>query len=548
MANFKQGNQSENQALLKHVAKHGLQGYSAWDFLEISQNGALSDLSFIEQTHLKVLRVILLRQYYLTSQAETEFRQLEQHLDDLPIDSVFILSCEASRLFLHLNKETIAIEYLAKAEQLVDQVNPQLLGSLSSARGFLGAYLWDDITAEPYNFAAALPIPTDHPYSVAWSEHTRLAWLGWAAGLKGNYADGLVHSLASLSLYSPMEMYGGGKQQTEVNALLFRALLAESINTEVFSRMRQSLEKTQNTRLLSTVALAEGIRQSQTGKIKEAHQSFQWAIGNMYAHSDFSRATVFAFDIMLDFYREHNMVKPLIDLLEKRTFVFETLQVKANALFRILVVKASELNRAKEEIHNSYFELINRMAAIGENRDDSTGQHTQRVGEMAYKLAKKLNIIHAKELGEAARLHDLGKVALPDSILLKSSGLTSEEHQEMQKHTLIGAKLLADGSPAILKLAHDIARHHHERWDGTGYPDGLSGEGIPIAARIVAVADAYDALTSNRPYKKAWHSVKALQEIKASSGMHFDPQVVNALEKILSQPSKAEKAAKKVVK
>jgi putative two-component system response regulator len=130
----------------------------------------------------------------------------------------------------------------------------------------------------------------------------------------------------------------------------------------------------------------------------------------------------------------------------------------------------------------------------------------------------------------AAPLHDIGKVGIPDAVLLKPGRLTAEEFEAMQEHVTIGAKILAEGRFAVVRFARVIALSHHERWDGTGYPQGLRGEEIPIAGRLVAVADVFDALTHERPYKRAWSVDEAVEEIRQLAGTHFDPQVVEAFE------------------
>ncbi|RZA24510.1 MAG: HD domain-containing protein, partial [Proteobacteria bacterium] len=134
----------------------------------------------------------------------------------------------------------------------------------------------------------------------------------------------------------------------------------------------------------------------------------------------------------------------------------------------------------------------------------------------------------ARQIQQAARLHDLGKIGISDLILLKAGPLTAEEFATMKTHTLIGAALFENGNSNLISLAERIAISHHERWDGEGYPCGLSGEEIPIVGRIVAVADVFDALTHERPYKKAWSIEAAIEEIQRQSGRQFDPQVVEA--------------------
>lgn len=185
------------------------------------------------------------------------------------------------------------------------------------------------------------------------------------------------------------------------------------------------------------------------------------------------------------------------------------------------------MNQALTESQN---EIIERLAATAEYRDDDTGQHTRRVGLMAWKIALELGLPEeeADLVRRAAYLHDLGKVGIPDAILLKNGKLTNEEFEIIKRHTVVGAEILRHGKTPLLQMSELVARTHHEKWDGRGYPDGLSGEDIPLAGRIVAVADVFDALTTERPYKSAWTVSDAVTEITEQSGRHFDPTVVQA--------------------
>lgn len=182
-------------------------------------------------------------------------------------------------------------------------------------------------------------------------------------------------------------------------------------------------------------------------------------------------------------------------------------------------------------------ETLERLARAAEYRDDDTGLHTHRVGRMAALLAAHLDLPmpDVERLRRAAPLHDVGKIGIPDHILLKPSRLSPDEFDVIKTHTTIGAGILAGSQSERLQLAEEIAITHHERWDGTGYPRGLGGTEIPIAGRIVAVADVYDALTHERPYKHAWTKEEAIAEIERQSGRQFDPQVVTALLYMMEQ-------------
>lgn len=202
-----------------------------------------------------------------------------------------------------------------------------------------------------------------------------------------------------------------------------------------------------------------------------------------------------------------------------------------SAVMRDAVAEAEQSVRLRtEQLADAYIDIAERLALAAEYRDDGTGEHTQRVGRntavIAFLLGFRLEDIEV--LFAAAKLHDVGKIGIPDSILYKSGHLTPEERALMQQHTLMGARLLAGGRSRLLRAAETICLRHHERFDGSGYPGGLKGDDIPIAARMVAVGDVLDALVFSRPYKPAWPVREALLEISNEAGGQFDPAAVAA--------------------
>jgi putative two-component system response regulator len=184
---------------------------------------------------------------------------------------------------------------------------------------------------------------------------------------------------------------------------------------------------------------------------------------------------------------------------------------------------------AQQELLRSRIELLERLAVTAELRDDATGEHSYRVGRLASLLAHEFGCDEQTcfMIDLAARLHDIGKIGIPDGILLKPDRLSNAERQIMQTHTTVGAELLAKSDVPHLQMAEEIARFHHEWWNGAGYPFGIGGTAVPIAARITALADVFDALTHRRPYKEAWPVARALEEIARLRGVQFDPHLTD---------------------
>jgi HD-GYP domain-containing protein (c-di-GMP phosphodiesterase class II) len=188
-------------------------------------------------------------------------------------------------------------------------------------------------------------------------------------------------------------------------------------------------------------------------------------------------------------------------------------------------------------LHDSQLQVIQRLATAAEYRDDDTGQHTRRVGELSVRIGAALGIPEDQLLllGQAAPLHDVGKIGIPDSILLKHDRLTWAEFEQMKAHTTVGAAMLSGRNFPLLEMAEEIALMHHERWDGNGYPAGIAGAEIPLVGRVVAVADVFDALTHARPYKDAWSVASAVAEISLQRLHQFDPEVVDAFLRVLPE-------------
>lgn len=191
-------------------------------------------------------------------------------------------------------------------------------------------------------------------------------------------------------------------------------------------------------------------------------------------------------------------------------------------LERMVQEQGHELERARGEI-------INRLCSAGEFRDQDTGQHVLRIGRLAGALAglAGMDATFCSMITHAAPLHDIGKIGIPDRVLLKQGPLDADEWDLMRGHCALGARILSGSGLPLLDMAAEIALHHHEHWDGSGYPGGVAGETIPFAARIVAVCDVFDALLSRRPYKQPWSVDKALAHLGSIAGSHLDPHLTH---------------------
>lgn len=207
-------------------------------------------------------------------------------------------------------------------------------------------------------------------------------------------------------------------------------------------------------------------------------------------------------------------------------------------LLRLLATLASgsiEIAKLYQEVRVAQLETIYRLAVTAEYRDQQdTRQHLKNISIISYLLALALGMSKAEAelIKNASPLHDIGKVALADNILLKPGKLTPEEFETMKSHTIYGGRILEGATSKVLQMAHKMSLYHHEKWNGTGYPKGLHEEEIPLEARIVTVADVFDALCVFRVYKKAWRTEEALAYILDESGKSFDPRIVAAFQKV----------------
>ena len=213
--------------------------------------------------------------------------------------------------------------------------------------------------------------------------------------------------------------------------------------------------------------------------------------------------------------------------LEDAELALKKMETRAEVFVGRMAI--SELKKRDQELFKARIEVMERLAVAAELRDDSTGKHSYRVGRLAQLLAQEIGCSDSEifMIDIAARLHDIGKVGIPDGILLKAGPLNHSEREIMKTHAAIGAEVLAQSQIPHMKMAEDIARYHHEWWDGSGYPNGVAGTDIPLYARITALADVFDALTHFRSYKQAWTVDSALTEILALRERQFDPKLTD---------------------
>jgi cyclic di-GMP phosphodiesterase len=227
-------------------------------------------------------------------------------------------------------------------------------------------------------------------------------------------------------------------------------------------------------------------------------------------------------------FRPNELLIAVANALRRRTLELEARQ-HSDHLEELVRERTAALREAFErlersagQLRRSRAETIQRLSRAVEFRDPETGHHVERMSAYCGLIAGHMNL-HPESMRVASALHDVGKIAVPDSILRKPGGLTPAEHEEMQRHTTIGYELLRGSGGDLLELAARIAWTHHERWDGQGYPRGLQGEDIPLEGRIAAIADVFDALTSDRVYRPAFPVEKAVEMMRDESGKQFDP-------------------------
>jgi len=232
------------------------------------------------------------------------------------------------------------------------------------------------------------------------------------------------------------------------------------------------------------------------------------------------------------------LAKPF-DRVELMTRIRNMLEVRimAKAVKNQNKILDSKVKERTQELNNTRLEVIRRLGRAAEYRDDLTGFHIIRMSRYSQLLALATGMSEdeAENILNASPMHDIGKIGIPDNVLLKPGKLDAEEWRIMKTHVDIGVEILSGSDSVLMNMAAEIAQNHHEKWDGSGYPCGLKGEAIPLTGRVVAVADVFDALTTARPYKKAWEIEDAVNFLKEQSGQHFDPKLVELFIEILPE-------------
>jgi putative two-component system response regulator len=224
-------------------------------------------------------------------------------------------------------------------------------------------------------------------------------------------------------------------------------------------------------------------------------------------------------------FKPNDVLLAVRNALQRRKLEMEN-RAHRETLEQIVRARTNALERSATRLKLSREETVRRLSRAVEYRDEETGGHTERMSAYSALLAGKLGLDY-ESIRIASPMHDVGKVALPDNLLLRPGALDAEERAEMERHTWIGYQILAGSGSALLELGATIALTHHEKWDGTGYPRQLSGSAIPMEGQVAAVADVFDALTSDRPYRKAFSLEETMDTMRQERGKHFDPRLVD---------------------
>lgn len=520
---------------LQAIATHGLGHTSYAEFLNLSSHPSPWSQQDSNRHCISILRIIIFRQLLSIDIARTEIQQLLNQVSYMQPDDAFMLHCEAIRIHLISNTEIQAVEHIISAQKIINQVDPILKDYWHIIMSLVDGYLLHDKNQLSEIQQIKQVSQNHHPYSIAWNSIVYQANLSWAYFLNGKHEQAWHLNQQAIKNALSDHYSSHYWQQLEVEGMYIQTRIDLPVSSAVFSAIKSN-SSSQTTPLSILLLTTEGLISEKQKNYEQAHSSFQEALAISRDFQYSGRYTLIAYHHALQFYKKQQGVIELIPLLEHFITLLEQMRNKASFIINKLQRHPYDLRYLKDTLAS--VQIVDFLSSVDPDMvsdPSSRGHHNNRVGDLSYALAVILKAPNPTAIGQAARLHDLGKVRVSDSILLKRGPLDTQEREYMQKHTIEGAKMLSTGTTPLVQMARIIARSHHERWDGTGYPDGLSGTEIPLEARITSVADVFDALTSQRVYKRAWSTKEAHDEIRKLAGHHFDPQVVQALDELLSK-------------
>lgn len=518
---------------LQTIATHGLGQTSYQEFLDLSSHPLPWPEKDTNRHRISILRIIVLRQLLFTDAAHIEIQQLINQVPYMQSTDAFMFHCEAIRVHLISNTAIQAVDHIISAKKIINEIDPDLKDYWHVIMSLFNSYLLHDQNQLSEIRQAKHVLQYQHPYSIAWNSVVHKANLSWAYFLNGKYEQAWHLNQQALIRAISDHHLSYNWQQLEIEGIYLQTQINLPLPSKIFSAIKSSA-LSQSTPLSILLLTTKGLIAEKQKKYNLAHLYFQEALSVSQELQYHGRYTLIAYHHALQFYRKQQGIIELVPLLEHFIAFLEQIRNKASYILNKLQRHPYDLRYLKDTLAST--EIVDFLSGVDPDmvaNPSSRAHHTNRVGDLSYALAVILKAPNPIAIGQAARLHDLGKVGVPDSILLKRGPLNTQEREYMQKHTIEGAKMLSTGTTPLVKMASVIARSHHERWDGTGYPDGLSGTEIPLEARITSVADVFDALTSQRVYKRAWSAKEAHDEIRKLAGHHFDPKVVKALDEIL---------------
>lgn len=313
--------------------------------------------------------------------------------------------------------------------------------------------------------------------------------------------------------------------ETHICEILSRSLASHGYSCQVAASAKEAWQRLQESEfalLISDISMPGESGLDFLVRVKH-HFKHQVAVLMITAVDDHGTAVSAlergAYGYLIKPFEENEVLINVANALERRRLTLESRDYAQRL--------EKEVRQRTADVRNREAEIVLRLISASEYRDDETGAHIRRVGLyvgiLAAEAGRKDEDVDLIQL--AAPMHDVGKIGVPDAILRKPGKLTAEEFERVKEHTVIGARILSGSNIPLLRIAHEIAYCHHERWDGTGYPRGLSGEQIPQCARLVAIVDVYDALVSDRPYRPAFPNEQAVSMMTAERGTHFDPRL-----------------------